>query len=143
MSVIRNALVFAAILLGACVSTAHAQETIVAKIPFAFVVGGTTLPAGEYEVRTVDAGGIVLAIEGRDNPSKVALATSNTEGIDPAGDEPALVFIHYENQYRLAQIWDSKRDGRELTGSSRHDARADTEHGLLKAQEYVLAANWK
>ena len=129
MSVIRKASVFAAVILGACVSAAHAQEIIIANVPFAFVVAGTTLPAGRYEVRSVDAGELALSIQGIDDVSARAFVMSNTaDGDDPAGDQPSLVFTRYENHYRLAGIWESKTEGRELPDFSAtvHDARAET-----------------
>jgi hypothetical protein len=143
MSVIRKASVFAAVLLGFCVSTARAQEMIVARIPFAFVVGSSTLPAGRYEIRPMDnVGATIFAIEGKDSPSEFAFAVTNpASGRDPAGDEPVLVFTRSENQYRLAQIWDSSSEGRELPNLSprRRDRRGETQSSLLKTQAYVVA----
>jgi len=147
MSVVRKVPVFAAMLLGFFVSSAHAQGIIVARIPFAFVVGGSTLPAGTYELRPMDeADGNVFAIEGKDNPSEGAFAVTNPAGgRDPIGDEPALVFTHDENQYRLAEIWDSSTEGRELPNfRARHrEARAESPSGVLNTQPYVVAANWE
>jgi hypothetical protein len=42
--------VLAVAFLGMFVGSAHAQETIVAKVPFTFVVGGHELPAGRYDI---------------------------------------------------------------------------------------------
>jgi len=147
MSVVRKVPVFAAMLLGFFVSTARAQGVVVARIPFAFVVGDSTLPAGRYEIRPMDdVGGTVVAIEGKDNPSEGAFAVTNPAGgRDPIGDEPALVFTHDENQYRLAEIWDSSNEGRELPNfpARRREARAETQSSLLNTQAYVIAANWE
>jgi hypothetical protein len=145
MSVIRKASVFAAVLLGFCVSSARAQGIITVKVPFPFVAGEKKFPAGQYEIRSIDGAASVIAIEGMTDPSSFGFVmTHEADGSDPAGDEPSLVFTRYENQYRLAEIWDSKTEGRELPDfSTQHEARADTQGGLLKAQEFVLAANWK
>jgi hypothetical protein len=44
-----------------------------------------------------------------------AFALSNTAGgFDPAGNQPALLFEKYENEYRLSEIWESTTYGREL-----------------------------
>jgi len=145
MSVVKKASVFAAVLLGFCVGTAQAQDVIVAKIPFAFVVGSTTLPAGRYEIRPMDdGGGTVLAIEGKDNPSEGAFAITNpASGRDPVGDEPVLVFTRDENRYRLSQIWDSTTEGRELLNlrGKLRDPHAETQSSLLNTEAYVLAVN--
>ena len=145
MSVIRKSLVFAAVLLGFCVSTAHAQGMIIVKVPFPFVAGQKTFPAGQYEIRGIDAGS-VLAIKGMSDPSSFGfLITNSLSGYDPAGDQPSLVFTRSLNEYRLTQIWNSTSDGRQLPGVSatQEDARADKQGGVPSAQTYVVAANWK
>jgi hypothetical protein len=144
MTVIRKASVLAAVLLGVCAGSARAQDRFVAKIPFAFVVAGKTLPAGQYEVRPMEASGAVVEIESLDTPSVHALVMSSAAGgFDPVGDQPALVFTRYENEYRLTQIWDSTTEGRDVPepARTRHDAHGDRE-SALPAQQYVLAANW-
>jgi len=64
MSLIRKASVFAAVLLGFGVSTAHAQGMMKVNVPFAFVVGQNQFAAGQYEIREVDGASNVIAIEG-------------------------------------------------------------------------------
>jgi hypothetical protein len=58
-------------------TTARAQEsTLVVTVPFEFVAGGTTLPAGKYTINTGSSqSDFVLSISGRDG-SAVLLATS-------------------------------------------------------------------
>jgi hypothetical protein len=145
MSVIRKSLVFAAVLFGFCVSTAHAQGMIIVKVPFPFVAGQKTFPAGQYEIRGIDTGA-VLAIKRMSDPSSFGfLITNSLIGYDPAGDQPSLVFTRSLNEYRLSQIWNSTSEGRELPGVSatQEDARADKQGGVPSAQTYLLAANWK
>jgi hypothetical protein len=48
------------------------------------------------------------------NASAGFALTSAAGGDDPAGDQPVLVFKKWENTYRLAAIWQSKEEGREL-----------------------------
>ena len=145
MSVLRKSLVFAAVLLGFCVSTAHAQGMIIVKVPFPFVAGQKTFPAGQYEIRGTDAG-TVLAIKGMSDLSSFGFVITNSlSGYDPAGDQPSLVFTRNLNEYQLTQIWNSTSEGRQLPGGSatQEDARADKQGGVPNAQTYVLAANWK
>jgi hypothetical protein len=107
--------VFAAVILGLGVSTAHAQEMMRVNVPFAFVVGHHQFAAGQYEIREIDGTANVLAIEGISDPSSFGFVLTNAAyGKDPAGDQPTLVFTHDENQYRLTQVWDSTTEGREL-----------------------------
>src|SRR5580692_204328 len=77
MSVLRKSLVFAAVLLGFCVSTAHAQGMIIVKVPFPFVAGQKAFPAGQYEIRGIDAGA-VLAIRGISDPSSFGFLITNS-----------------------------------------------------------------
>jgi hypothetical protein len=37
--------------------------------------------------------------------------TVPTGGHDPIGDQPALLFVRYENEYRLSQVWPSSTEG--------------------------------
>src|SRR5258707_8576350 len=100
MSVIRKSSVCVAVFLGMFVSSARAQEKIVVKVPFPFVVHNEQLPAGRYDV-TIDNG--VLAIRGAEhNHSGVFATTYGAGGGDPAGDKPALVFIRHKSEYVLS-----------------------------------------
>ena len=94
--------------LGMIASSALAQETVVAKVPFAFVVHGQEMPAGNYSV-TTDAG--VITIRGTNNRSASYALATPADGRDPAGDDPSLVFVRYENHNILSQVWESGTDG--------------------------------
>lgn len=99
------------LLAGLAVSTATPARaaTIEVKVPFAFVVHGETLPAGQYLV-TDDAG--VVQFEGEHGTRAHAfLLTVPASGRDPQGNKPALVFAKRENQYRLQDIWESRDIG--------------------------------
>jgi hypothetical protein len=91
--------------------TSRAQEVVDAKIPFAFVIGGETFPAGHYEFTTRQT---VLTMRGLDNDEGVFAMTTSAGGRDPQGDQPVLVFTRYENSYRLSEIWDSETEGQAL-----------------------------
>jgi hypothetical protein len=106
---------FAVVLLAMFAASAHAQDIITVKVPFPFVVGGESFPAGHYDIQPADFGSSVIAIRGLDkNLSSGFALTSLSGGTDPDGDQPVLVFKKWENTYRLAEIWQSKDEGREL-----------------------------
>jgi hypothetical protein len=92
----------ACLVLGAGAARAGTLEV---TVPFSFMVQGQSFPAGEYRVTTE---GALVAIRGErtSQPSRFFLAMPAT-GVAPAGDHPALTFRRYENQYRLADIWES------------------------------------
>jgi hypothetical protein len=125
---IRTSLVFAAVGLGLFAGQARAQEIVAVKIPFSFVVNGKDMPAGQYEIRAVDEEGAVVLLEDANLQSTMIVSTISADGYDPAGDQPALIFTRHENRYRLSQIWESERNGREIPGTSadRKEARANT-----------------
>jgi len=130
MRSIGTSAVLAAVFLGTLVSPVHAQETVTAKVPFPFVVRGEECPAGRYEF-TADGG--LITMRGEDNASRVVAITQPADGRDPAGDRPALVFVRFEKEYVLSQVWESDGEGRALlrpSGTPKH-ARNQTEQGSL------------
>ena len=93
--------------------TANAQDLEI-RVPFAFQVGGVTLPAGHYEVEKDANTGIGLLRGDRNAPGAVFVSTLPADGRDPAGNKPALTFSRYEAGYRLSGIWESATDGRRV-----------------------------
>lgn len=108
MKTIKTSGVFVVALLGIFAGTARAQEAIVVNVPFPFLVRGEEMSAGKYLI-TADAG--ILSIRGTDNRSNAFALTLPADGRDPVGDEPAVVFVHYENQHLLSQIWEPDGEG--------------------------------
>jgi len=85
------------------------------KVPFPFVVRGQTLPAGQYRLERDEVDASVVFIRGENGTNaNLFVLTMPAAGHDPAGDKPALTFNRYENQYRLAGIWESGVEGREI-----------------------------
>jgi hypothetical protein len=112
MGRIKKAAVFTVAFLGLFAGRARAQEMIVVKIPFSFVVGRETFPAGRYDITATDDGERVLELRGTDHRSAGFMLTMPASGSDPAGDQPVLVFTKYEDTYRLSEIWESGDQGR-------------------------------
>src|SRR6266496_3931431 len=140
MRAFKTSATLAAAFVGLFVGSASAQETLVAKIPFSFVVHGEDFPAGRYKVS--DEGG-VLTIRGLDNRAGMFAQTIRADGRDPAGDQPVLVFSRYENEYRLSEIWESSAEGfvlPERSGAPRL-SRADVRPAASEARTIVFA-NW-
>jgi hypothetical protein len=113
-------MVVIAVAFATAVVSAKAQSTgrVISNIPFEFVVGNKTLPAGEYQVSSVTAAGEALLIrstEARD----LAVRLSNT--IEPQKDTQArLVFHRYGQSYFLVEVWSGgDSTGRQLLESKR------------------------
>ena len=90
-------------LLGVVVS-ARAQDAnaVVVSVPFEFVAGGATLPAGEYRVSRINPGvNRELAISGYNKGTAFVLPVAFDDG--PA-NEPTLSFEHIGGKYFLSRI---------------------------------------
>jgi hypothetical protein len=83
--------------------SAHAQDTngVVTKVPFEFVVGRATLPAGTYSISRVSSKAqLALVIRGHDTSSFVL-----PFDFDGARGEPAKVsFEHVGDKYFLSKV---------------------------------------
>src|SRR5579864_969798 len=76
-----------------------------ANIPFNFAVGSKTLPAGTYDIGTIDnVNTKILRLQARDGDSSMVVNSNDAETLNPA-DESKLVFNQYGNRYFLSQIW--------------------------------------
>ena len=80
-----------------------ASSTVVAQVPFDFMVSNKIIPAGACEVGSVGMDGQILAIRNFD-ARKSALATSFQDRAKQTADSTVLVFNHYGNQYFLSEI---------------------------------------
>ena len=91
-------------LLGAGVVSARAQSTdaVVVNVPFEFVAGGATLPAGEYRVSRLDPGeNQELFISGYNKKGAFLLPLVFEDG---SVGEPTLSFEHVGGKYYLSRI---------------------------------------
>jgi len=143
MGTFKRSVVLAVAFAGVFAGTARAQETLVSRIPFPFVVRGTELPAGTYDL-VDDQGLITIRGNGTQRSSgSVAMAIpAPASSRDPEGREPALVFTHSEDgRYTLSQVWESGTKGLTLR---EHPAKGRQEGALSPAldPQTVVAAEY-
>jgi hypothetical protein len=118
---------------------AKADEPMLVNIPFAFVAGNTTLPAGEYRVQKLDGNSAVLLIRCSD-ASTAAMVLSNTTQAKKIQTQSKLVFKRYDNRYFLSQVWaEGSIRGRELL-KSRAEKEAAQSARLETTGEVTLIA---
>lgn len=88
------------------VASVHAQSPVglVADIPFNFMVGETSLPAGEYTVEPGRIAPTFLMIQSADDRLYATIATSAVQASAIQG-KAKLVFHQYGDQCFLAQVW--------------------------------------
>jgi len=76
-----------------------------ADVPFDFIVGNKTYPAGSYAVEYTNPQGVFLIHIGEDE-SRSTLLWSNTVPAQSIADHsPKLVFNRYGDEYFLTQVW--------------------------------------
>lgn len=90
-------------LLGVGVSArAQDADAVVVSVPFEFVAGGATLPAGEYRVNRVNPGvNRELAIRGYNKGNAFLLPLTFDDSPD---NQPTLAFEHVGGKYFLSRI---------------------------------------
>lgn len=121
-----------ALALGVAAISASAQsyDHITAKIPFAFTVGGKTLPAGTYTVRHLGFNApALLSLNGRDS-QVIASGFTNAIQASEASAQTKLVFHKYGDQYFLSELWIVGDD----TGRQFLKSRAERELGREMAR---------
>jgi len=92
-----------AVVLAAPVS---AQTVIVsASVPFDFVVGGRTMPAGDYELGTLGDIGLLRVQNAAPDITPAFTMTNAAAGPLESG-KVFLTFHRYGGDYFLAEIWD-------------------------------------
>ena len=94
---------------------AQSERSKITNIPFSFIVGEKTLPAGEYTVepnrRDSDKVWLVQSRDGRTS----ALFTTMPVRASETQEKTKFVFHKYGDQYFLSQIWTpGSNSGREL-----------------------------
>ncbi len=133
--------------MAAAVVSANGQMTstlVTADIPFDFIVGDKTLPAGKYTVRSAASNG--LRISSRDNESS-AMRLSNLAVETSKKRNARMVFHRYGQQYFLAEVWSGDHYGRQLVQSKkqrylRHElasnaSKSDSSKGSFEIVEVV------
>ena len=86
-----------------------------ANIPFEFVAGTRTLPAGDYVIDTTPAQSVVRVWNENTHDSFAILSNSVSEPFVSSNPEAKLIFHRYGNQYFLSQVWDGYNDvGRKI-----------------------------
>ena len=83
---------------------AHAQEPMVVNIPFEFVAGNVTLPAGEYLVEKLEKNSVVVFTH-RNQPDISAIVMTIASQANASPSDSKLVFNRYGNLYFLSQFW--------------------------------------
>ncbi len=86
-----------------------------ADVPFDFIVGNKTYPAGSYAVQYTDPQGVFLIQIGEDESRRIVLWRRTVPAKSIHDNLPKLIFNRYGDQYFLTQIWaGGESNGREF-----------------------------
>jgi hypothetical protein len=129
--VMAGLLVFASIV---ATQVVRADEPMLVNIPFAFVAGNATLPAGEYRVERLHGNSAVVLIRCSDT-SAAAVVLSNATQAKETPTQSKLIFKRYDNRYFLSQVWSAgsirgrellkSRAEKEITQSARFETKGE------------------
>jgi hypothetical protein len=119
---------------------ARAQEQILVNVPFDFVAGNKTLPAGEYAVKTIGPTHTLVLIDRNDATASAFLTTNPVVASEPQS-ESKLVFNRYGDRYFLAQVWTAGyASGRQLMKSDREKEVSLSSRIETKGQVTLVAS---
>lgn len=115
---------------------AQTAGRVVVDIPFDFVVGEKTLPAGEYTIKTVSLNSShSLVIQSADRSDAVMTITNRIEARENQAESKVL-FRQYGDKHFLSQVWmKGSAAGRELPRS-----QAERDH-LAKISARIVRIN--
>lgn len=109
-----------AILTAVVSANAQSRNRVIANIPFGFVVGDKTLPAGEYGLIPATAADEALMVQNIESGNTFVRLTEPTMAM--TGTRARLVFHRYGQAYFLAEVWNGETIGRQLTKSRQERA---------------------
>ncbi|MGC1415906.1 MAG: hypothetical protein WA817_11520 [Candidatus Acidiferrum sp.] len=111
---------------------AQAQEIMKVDVPFDFVAGNRSLPAGEYSVNVSGPMHTLMLLNRDVSGASAILGTNAVLAIEPQS-QSKLIFNRYGDRYFLSQVWsEGSPSGRQLQKSAREKeiaqvAKAETE----------------
>ena len=114
MKTIRITLSIALLVLATAMFAQTGPGDVVADVPFAFTVGGKTLPAGRYIVKPADEHAVRIF-----RPQTTGIFVSTHAAVKTSSEQTKLVFHRYGDTYFLSAVWlKGNPNGRELLPSS-------------------------
>jgi hypothetical protein len=117
-------------------SSASAQTTVKANIPFNFRVGSTPMSAGDYTVKATESGFVWIdKLDG--SAHAVALAITNS---DIAAPPAKLLFNRYGSQYFLRKTLKANGEDQATFGQSKLEKNVRAEEASIQAEGKALIA---
>jgi hypothetical protein len=95
--------ILALLTIGSVTVSAQLSRDLVAKVPFDFVAGYKSFPAGEYRVSSGPAQGLVT-VRSLDGKTSGFVMSHRAESVKTQTNS-RLIFNRYADRYFLSQIW--------------------------------------
>jgi hypothetical protein len=112
-------IVLSLIIAATCAAHAQPSRRVVVNVPFDFIVGKQSMPAGTYTVRQLNQQGARVLLVERADRSAACLVQANTVEAAKAAGHGRLEFHRYGNNYFLFRVWSAGvSEGRELPPSA-------------------------
>jgi len=140
LSAFATVLILAATIVPSPAQAKAKPKSYTIAVPFDFVVGNRTMPAGNYRFQLVFGSptqndtAAVLAVRGEDGRYYTSTFTTVTEGEAPS-DGPKLVFSRAGDRASLSQLWEQGNS----VGLKLNVPNADTQ--LAQGREEILIAS--
>jgi len=117
----RITLTLLALLVAVVAPSAYAETNVKVNVPFAFVAGSNTLPAGQYRISVVEAQHLVRI----DGEGQTVMLLAQPADSGKIQEQTKLVFERVGDQTFLSKLWVSGRtDGAEIR-KSRSEVNAE------------------
>lgn len=129
--------------LAAVTAQAQSANQMKANIPFRFIIGNQTLPAGEYTVRYVnqDSGKNALLFKSMDGRTS-RIVQMNTTQNGEAQKNASLMFNQYGDSYFLSEVWTgTDQYGLSLPKSRAERQLQDGDLSNMEAKRVTVALN--
>jgi hypothetical protein len=115
----------------AVATKAQSTHRVAADVPFEFIVGNKTLPAGSYVLAAATTSGEGVMIRKRAGNALAIRLTNSIQG-KLNKSKPSLVFHRYGQTYFLAEVWNGDLNGRGLL-------KSDRERQMEREQEAIAS----
>jgi hypothetical protein len=123
----------------ACTRVAQAQQMLVINIPFDFVAGNRTLPAGEYSIKVAAPERTLLLIDRKDAAASAFMNTNPVVKTE-IQTESKMIFNRYGDRYFLSEVWTAGTSrGRQLLKSAREMEMAQIAKSETQGQVTLVA----
>jgi hypothetical protein len=103
----------AALLVVASPAAARAEESVVATVPFAFIVGSARMPAGDYVIKESTDDPDLLSIESKDGRHTAFVLTIPSPSSQQS-ETSELVFEKFAGEHFLSRVETNDGDWREI-----------------------------